>query len=202
VPASLRAPRPGRSAHQKSHAAMCALLQQVLKDAVQSGTDTAAGIDSVACRATAGLYALLINHLIDRRGRCQLCRSRGWWGRRRVCLVFRKAHYWLRQHPGHLPAHLASEWEIDLLPPPADRQITQVLSGITADPSGDPSRTPAVPLPLPARPFLDAGRLDPDHGGAGVHLPDGPWPRRGPVDNPLPGPDPAVLLTGSVLWPG
>jgi len=201
VPAALRAPRMGRSVHQTSHAVMCAQLQQVLGDAVESGTDTAGRIGSVACRATAGLYALLINHPIDRRGRCRLCWDRGCWGRRRVCLVFRKAHYWLHQPSGQLPAHLASELKNDLLPPPVDRQITQMLSGITDDPSGDPTRTPAVPLPLAPRTLLGAGQLDPDHGGAGVHLPDGPWPRRGPVGNPLPGPGLAVLLAGGVRWP-
>jgi hypothetical protein len=54
VPAALRAPRMGRSVHQTSHAVMCAQLQQVLGDAVESGTDTTGGIGSVACRPRPG----------------------------------------------------------------------------------------------------------------------------------------------------
>ena len=187
--------------HRSEHGLLRELLRRFLAELESSGDP--GGISGVSCGAAAALDSLLAAHPVDARGRCRLCRRRGWLARRRrVCMVFQKTHYWLRQRSGQLPAQLGDQWGIDLRPPSADRRITQMLSGITADPSGDPSRTPAVPLPLPARPFLDAGRLDPDHGGAGVHLPDGPWPRRGPVDNPLPGPGPAVLLTGSVPWPG
>jgi hypothetical protein len=88
--------------------------------------------------------------------------------RRRVCLVFLTAHYWLRQ-PTHLVrAHLASELGVDVPAPrdAADSEATDVIPRIESDPSdkrAESSQTPAVPL----TPTLPPGRPDIDHGRAG-----------------------------------
>lgn len=189
--------------HQTSHV----LLSERLRGFLVTGSGSsrsASECGGVGAGAGAALYSLLAAHPVDRRGRCRLCRGPGWLGRRRrVCLVFLKAHYWLGQLPGQLPAQLARELGTDLSPLPfaADSQIPQVQAGITADPCGDPSRTPAVPRPLPLRRFAEAGWPDPDHGGTGERSPASPQSRRGPSANPLPGHGVAVLLTGGVTWP-
>jgi hypothetical protein len=154
----------------------------------------------VSCGAAAALDSLLAAHPVDARGRGRLCRGRGWLGRRRrVCMVFRKAHYWLRHPLGALPAQLARELGIDLLPLPsaADPQNIPVRTGTTVD----PSLTPAVPHPLASREFQEAGWSDPGHGGVGVQFPNSPRLRRGPSDNPSPGPGVALLFPDGVTWP-
>lgn len=176
--------------HQSEHNLLRALLRRFLVADLES-SHRKSGTDLVGCRAAAVLDSLLAAHVVDRQGRCRLCRGRRWLGhRRRACMVFHKAHYWLRQSPDSLSAHLASELGIDLQPSryAADPHITQVPSGIDAD----RAQTPADPLALPPRRSRRAGRPDPDHGGAGVHLPERPWPRRGPSGALPSDPDQAV----------
>ncbi|MGH3755272.1 MAG: hypothetical protein ACRDRP_21770, partial [Pseudonocardiaceae bacterium] len=52
-------------------------LHGVLVAAVASGPGGPSGIDSVQSRACAALYALLVAHPVDRRGRCRSCRHPG-----------------------------------------------------------------------------------------------------------------------------
>jgi hypothetical protein len=86
------------SVHQTSHGQLSGVLRVAARVAVESESE----VGSIGCRASAALYSLLAAHPVDRRGRCRSCRGPGWLGRRRrVCMVFQKAHYWLRQ-----PAHL------------------------------------------------------------------------------------------------
>jgi hypothetical protein len=188
--------------HLREYGLLRELLRRFLVVELESSRGTGRA-SRLGCGAGAALDSLLAAHRVDRRGRCRLCRGRGWWGRRRVCLVFLKAHYWLRHCPGPLPAPLARELGIELLPllSAADPQKIPVRSGITADLCGDPSLTPAVPHLVPPRGFPEVGWPDPDHGGAGVHLPDSPRPRRGPSADPSPGPGVALLLTGGLPWP-
>jgi hypothetical protein len=188
--------------HLREYGLLRELLRRFLVAELESSRGTGR-TSRLGCGAGAALDSLLAAHRVDRRGRCRLCRGRGWWGRRRVCLVFLKAHYWLRHCPGLLPAPLARELGIELLPLlfAADPQKTPVRSGTTADPCGDPSLTPAVPHPVSPRGFPEVGWPDPDHGGAGVHLPDSPRPRRGPSADPSPGPGVALLPTGGLPWP-
>jgi hypothetical protein len=186
--------------HQIEHGLLRELLRRFLVAELESARGTG-GIRRVGSGAATALDSLLAAHSVDRRVKCRLCRGPGWLERRRrVCLVFLTAHYWLRHPPGQLAAQLAREAGIGLLPGPyvADPQIIQMQAGITADPSGDPSLTPAVPRPLALRRIPEAGWSDPDHGGAGEPSPDSPQSRRGPSASPSPGPGVAVLLTGGV----
>jgi hypothetical protein len=75
-------------------------LRGVLVAAAQLGSGTGEGIDSVQYRAGAALYSLLVDHPVDRRGRCRSCRRPGavLGLRRRSCRVHAKAQMWL-----HLP---------------------------------------------------------------------------------------------------
>jgi hypothetical protein len=195
VPVALRVPHLGRSVYQKSYAVMCALLQRVLGDAVEAGPGAAGGIGSVACRATAGLYAVLIDHPIDRRGRCQSCRRPGaLLGRPRRCRVYITASYWLYQPDNVLLAHLARELGVgERLPPGAGAAPTR-STATGAAPPGDPKDTdlspktaansfaapsPSSAISTPLAPRTDSprphGRTQ-DHGGAGERTPERPGP--------------------------
>jgi hypothetical protein len=173
--------------HLREYGLLRELLRRLLVAELESSRGTGR-TSRLGCGAGAALDSLLAAHRVDRRGRCRLCRGRGWWGRRRVCLVFLKAHYWLRHSPGLLPAPLARELGIELLPLlfAAEPKKTPMRSGTTADPCGDPSLTPAVPHPVPPRGLPEAGWPDPDHG---------------PSADPSPGPGVAGLLTGGLPWP-
>jgi hypothetical protein len=117
---------------QTIHRLMCEALRGVLVAAVGSGSGAGGGIGSIQCRACAVLYLLLRDHQIDRRGRCRSCRRRGAIveRRRRVCLVFVEANYWLCQPTRRVLAHLAGELGVDLAPLP------------------DPNDQPTDPSPL------------------------------------------------------
>ncbi|MCA1676299.1 MAG: hypothetical protein LC799_30360 [Actinobacteria bacterium] len=95
---------------QTSYRLACAALRDVLLDAARRGSDR--GIRPVPYRACAALYSLLLDHPVDRRGRCRSCRRPGTvlGLRRRRCLVRVTAGYWLFQpDDGFLLAHLTSE---------------------------------------------------------------------------------------------
>lgn len=99
-------------ATQTSYDLMCRTLRSVLRDGVQGGQDGADGIRSVQFRASAALYGLLVDHPIDRWGRCRSCRRRGAvLGRlSRRCRVHVKAQHWLHHPDGpFLLTQLAGE---------------------------------------------------------------------------------------------
>ncbi len=157
---------------QMSYDHVCALLCGALLDGVQAGPGAAEGIGSVQGRASATLYGLLIDHPIDRQGRCRSCRHPGVFGRRRRCRVHVKACHWLH-HPGiqFLLSPLASEFGLASTGAAAtDPEDTDVLSATATDPPTQPLQTPAVPPPLPPCRFPRAGRPDPNHRGAGDDL--------------------------------
>ncbi len=69
---------------------------------------------------------------------------------------------------------------------------------LTAEP-GDASQRLLGPLDNSG--FAQAGRLAPDHGGAGDDPPDGPWFRRVPPGNPiLPLVGRSFVLSGGPAW--
>lgn len=153
--------------HQTEHGLLCEALREFLVGEVASsrGPGGCGG-------AGAALYSLLTGHPVDRRGRCRSCRDSGWWGRRRrVCMVFLKTHYWLRQPTHAVITHLASEWGVDVpaSPDTASPENTEVLPKVVDDPPTDRLQTPAVSSPLPPQRFPRAGRPDPTHGGTGVN---------------------------------
>jgi hypothetical protein len=97
------------NAYQTEHGLLCEMLRGFLVSEVQSSCGPG-GCGRVGGGAGAALYSLLAAHPVDRRGRCRSCRSAGWLGRRRqVCLVFVKAHFWLRQPTHIVLAHLTGE---------------------------------------------------------------------------------------------
>ena len=133
--------RGGASAYQINYKFLC----QVLRDGVQSEPGAKDGIDSILHRAGATLYSLLVDHPVDRQGRCQSCRrpSAMLGLRRRHCQVRNKADMWLRLPAELFQSFLASE--LGLSP-----TVTPLLSARgTADPPTQPLQTPAVPPHLP-----------------------------------------------------
>ncbi len=104
----------GQSVDQISHRLICEALRETLRQAVQAGPNTAEGISSISCRATAVLYSLLLDHHIDRRGRCRSCRPRRHEDALlgiRGCRIHLTAGYWLLFQPDKaiLLSHLACE---------------------------------------------------------------------------------------------
>lgn len=164
------------SVHQTSNKLLREALHEVLRAAVQAGPGAANGIGSVPCRAVAALYLVLLNHPIDRRGRCRSCRRPGavFGRRRRRCRVHGAAHLYLRESGEFLLSHLAREL------------------GMTTP------QTPAVSPPLPPRGFPRAGRPAPDHGGAGER-PERPRSRRDPPDDQL-GAGSSLVVVGGAAW--
>lgn len=204
--------RPG--AHQVSYTLLCQELRGELRERMVPGE-----AESVGCRAVAALYALLLEHPVDRRGRCSSCAwSSVVFGRRHRCRIYRVARYWLHQPRAEtLVSSLASELGLSIPPPPverpepgwpgltiterADPDGTDVLPRVEAE-SHDSgpgfSQAPAASPPLisPSGDFPRAGRPDSDHGGAGER-PDRPRPRRGPPGPPS-APAMSVLVGGCV----
>jgi hypothetical protein len=151
------------NAYQTEHDQLRAVLRRFLVAEVQSSRD-ALGCGQVGCGAGAALDSLLAVHPVDRRGRCRSCRRRRLLGRG-VCLVYVKAHYWLRQPTDRIQTHLATELGVDVPAPPGvvDPEATEVLPRVADDPPADSLPTPAVP----SAPIPPAEQSDPGHGGAG-----------------------------------
>ncbi|MGH3934554.1 MAG: hypothetical protein ACRDS1_06185 [Pseudonocardiaceae bacterium] len=170
-----------RSVYQASHGR----LRGVLRGALRAAMDSESGVASMGFRAGVALDSLLAAHPVDRRGRCRSCRGRGWLARRRrVCMVFQQAHYWLRQPTDRVITHLASEWGVDVLALPGATGLagTKVPSRVADDSPTDYLQTPAVPPASNAA----LGRPDRDHGGVGERT-DSPRFRRITSDNPSSG---------------
>jgi hypothetical protein len=107
------------SVSETSYALWCQRLRGVLADAVQARPDAAGEIGSVPCLASAALYALLMTHPVDRRGRCRSCRRPGAvvGFRHRRCRVHGEARFWLLQQPAEfLRSWLVCEWGLTDLP--------------------------------------------------------------------------------------
>ncbi|MGH3801431.1 MAG: hypothetical protein ACRDTD_15110, partial [Pseudonocardiaceae bacterium] len=144
----VKVPAPGRNqnVHQTEHGLLREMLRRFLMAEVQSSRG-AGRCGRVGCGAVAALDSLLAAHRLDRRGRCRSCQRRGWLGRRRrVCLIFLAARYWLRQPAERVQTHLASELGVDL-PSSVDPETTEVLLSVepdVSDPPTDSLQAPAV----------------------------------------------------------
>jgi hypothetical protein len=104
--------RTSPSAHQVVYDVLYTALRRVLREGVQARSGAEGGIDSLPCRVSGALYALLMAHPIDRHGRCRCCRRPGSvFGRRRqdwgVCF---EVSYLLRQPEKVLRARIAHQW--------------------------------------------------------------------------------------------
>lgn len=196
----------GPSVSETSYAVLCQRLRGVLVDAVQARPGTAGGIGSVPCLASATLYALLMAHPVDRRGRCRSCRRPGavLGLRRRRCRVHGEARFWLLLQPGEfLHSRLVCELGLtDLLPAQdsrahaavgdlGDADVLPTIEPDLGDQRTEPCQTPAVSPPVPPPRFSAAGWSDPGHGGgdllhaaAPVPPQDAGWP---PVELPRTG---------------
>lgn len=139
--------------YQIEHGLLCDVLRSFLVGEVQAARG-ASRCGRVGCGAGAALYSLLAAHPVDQRGRCRSCRGSGWLGRRRVCMVLRKARYWLRQPSHRVITHLASELGVTVpqQSAAADPEATDVLPRIERQP-GDP------PPPHPGSFLLLGGGL-------------------------------------------
>jgi hypothetical protein len=91
--------RSGVSESQTSYEFMCKVLCEVLAEGVRAGLGAEARIGSLQCRVSGALYALLLTHPVDERGRCRSCRRPGavFGFRRQRCGVHREASHWLCQ---------------------------------------------------------------------------------------------------------
>jgi hypothetical protein len=128
--------------YQTEHDLLREMLRRFLVAEMQSSRG-AGQCGRVVCGAVAALDSLLAAHPVNRRDRCRSCQRPGWPGhRRRVCMVYVEARYWLRQPTDRVQAHLSSELGVDLAPPPeaADPEAPEMLPGMPHHhgPSEDP----------------------------------------------------------------
>jgi hypothetical protein len=92
------------------------LLCDALCETVHAGPGTVDGPGLIRYRASAVLYLLLLDHPLDRRGRCRSCRRSGAMIglRRRPCRVHARTSYWLLRQPDDtLLSNLANELGLD-----------------------------------------------------------------------------------------
>ncbi|MGH3888482.1 MAG: hypothetical protein ACRDSZ_18295 [Pseudonocardiaceae bacterium] len=91
----------GWTADQTSHRLACDVLRGVLRRVGRAGPGVVEGVDSILYRVSAVLLMLLLDHPIDRRGRCRSCRRPGAMIglRRRPCRIHLRASYWLLRQP-------------------------------------------------------------------------------------------------------
>jgi hypothetical protein len=103
----------GWTVEQTSHRLVCDALREVLRRPPQDEPGVLGEIDSIRYRACAVLYTLLLDHPLNRQGRCRCCRRSGAMIglRRRPCRIHLRASYWLLRQPDEalLPWHLADE---------------------------------------------------------------------------------------------
>lgn len=111
---------PSPSVHQMNYRVVCEALRGALVAAVQAGPGAAGGIGSVEFHAVAALYLLLLDHPIDRRGRCRSCRRLGavFGLRWRHCRVHGKANLCLHQPEELLLSLLVHELGLAAAPAP------------------------------------------------------------------------------------
>ncbi len=140
-----------RTVNQTSYRLLC----DALRETVHAGSDAVEGAGSIRYRASAVLYMLLLDHPVDRRGRCRSCRRSGAviGLRRRPCRVHVRASYWLLRQPDDT-----------------------LLSYVANEVEQGSAQTPAVPFSLPPREFRESERPEPHHGGTGEHSPTVPGP--------------------------
>jgi hypothetical protein len=186
------------SVRQVSYDLICRMLRSVLRNGVEGGPVGADGIGSIQFRASVALYGLLLDHPIDRLGRCRSCRRPGAvLGRpSRRCRVYMKAQHWLHHPDGQfLLTQLAGELRLAIAGTVAiDQNTTYALPGMESEPGDPPADSPQTPTVPPISP-APAGRPDQDHDRVGTSATHA-RPRRGPSEGQPSGPGRPLLLTG------
>jgi hypothetical protein len=106
----------GWTVNQTRHRLIC----DTLRASLLAGPGSAKRPGPTQYWASAVLYLLLLDHPIDRRGRCRSCRRSGEviGLRRRPCRIHLQASYWLLHQPGEalLLSQLASELGASIAP--------------------------------------------------------------------------------------
>jgi len=130
------------SVYQTNRERVCGMLRAIVVDGVRAGRGTPEGIGSPLWRVSTTLYALLLAHSLDERGRCRSCRPHGaWLGRRRLhrrrCRVDREASFWLGQQDRYLASQAAHRWGLTEPPPPTTP--TTPAGASHALPQGEPT---------------------------------------------------------------
>ncbi|MGB8202105.1 MAG: hypothetical protein WCF33_20850 [Pseudonocardiaceae bacterium] len=106
--------------YQSNYKFLCTMLRGVLRESAQAGSSAEEGVGSLRCRASGALYALLMTHPVDERGRCRACRRprRVLMLPRQRCRVQGEASYWLRQPEWFLYFRVDGEWGLGQQAPP------------------------------------------------------------------------------------
>lgn len=99
-----------------SYSFMCQALRGFLVDVVESRDHDV--VDTIAFRASATLYAMLLNHPIDEKGRCRSCRrsAAGFGRRRRRCRVHLLTGLHMLYSGDFLLSYVAGELGLDPIP--------------------------------------------------------------------------------------
>ena len=140
--------------YQSSYKFLCDVLRGVLRESAQAGSSAEEGVGSLRCRASGALYALLLAHPMDERGRCRSCRrpSGVLMLRPQRCRVHAEASHWLRQPEWFLYSRVDGEWGLgqqappdasaapENAPRPADPDNTDVLPRVGLEPGDVPIR--------------------------------------------------------------
>ncbi|MGH3811150.1 MAG: hypothetical protein ACRDUV_01680 [Pseudonocardiaceae bacterium] len=109
----------GWTVDQTRQRLVCDLLREVLRQARPGAVE---GVGSILYRVSAVLYLLLLDHPVDRRGRCRACPRPGAviGFRRRPCRIHLRASYWLLRQPDNamLLSHLADDLGLGTARPP------------------------------------------------------------------------------------
>ena len=136
----------------------------MLCDVLRVAVESADGVGSVPCRASAALYFLLMDHSVDPQGRCRSCRCSGaaFGLRRRLCRVRIKAEFWLQQPTEFLRSTFVRGLRVTDLPP-SRGSGTGDLGDTDVLPRAQRCQTPGRP------PGTHGTTTDPTHGGVGVH---------------------------------
>jgi hypothetical protein len=108
-----------RTIDQISHRLMRNALRGFLLQALRARPGAVEGISSIGCQASAALYTLLLDHPLDRRGRCPSYRCSGATIGLRRCRIHMTAIFWLllQLDEATLRSRLASELGLGTTPP-------------------------------------------------------------------------------------
>lgn len=140
--AGVRPVTSSQTVHQANYRLVCDVLRGVLRQLTQAEPGAVEKIGSIWYRASAVLYLLLLEHPIDRWGRCRSCRRCGpiVGLRRRPCRIYLKASYWLLRLPDAalVVSHLADDLGLRTAPGAGTAQPPTSFGGFLVITAGMP----------------------------------------------------------------